>query len=231
MRIMRRDREVMKRLAAARWLTTSQIAALCFPSLSMEMPRRRLRLLRKNRYVISRQNNLMAAAWHSLGPLGREVVLAHGWNRPIQLQRSLPRNLEHFMGINEIRVFVEIKAKQGEFEVGFFYASWELQQLGWTARIIPDAACHLAHAGMEQTIFFEYDRGGESPGYIMRTKLDCYEGGLPGFGFSRVVIIVETKGRLAQLHRFAVCHPAKEQIRVMLRQELFKVNSIVDILS
>jgi hypothetical protein len=219
MRLMPRDRELLKRLAAARWLSTAQAAMLCFPGLSPEMPRRRIRLLRGQGYVTSRQNNRMAHSLHSLGPLGKELLLSHGWKRPIRLERALPRNLEHFVGINDIRVAMVVRARQGEFDLGFFYASWELQQLGWTSPLVPDAACHLARAGAEKTLFFEYDRGGEAPSYIGRTKFENYADGLPGFGTCHVVLIVETRERQDQLRRYASSHRARQQILIFLRKE------------
>ena len=54
----------------ARWLTTTQVAALCFAGLTPEMARRRIRLLREARYIRSVQSNGMAEALHTLGPRG-----------------------------------------------------------------------------------------------------------------------------------------------------------------
>jgi len=217
-------------LAAARWLTTGQVASLCFPELSLEMPRRRIRLLRTNKYMTSRQHNRMSVSLHTLGPQGKDLVLSRGWPRPIHLERALPRNLEHFVGINDIRVTMASRARHGEFSVGFFYASWELQQLGWTALVIPDAACHFARAGAERTVLFEYDRGNEPPNYVARTKFQAYAGGLPGFGPYRVVVIVETKTRQAQLYRYVRAHSGIGQVVVTVREELLGANNVEKIL-
>ncbi len=187
------------KLGAARWLTTKQIAELCFPDVSLEMARRRLRLLGEGSYVFSRQTNQMAEALHSLGPKGKELLPERGWKRPIRLERVPPKNLDHFLGINAIRVAVEKSTEREGIELGFFFASWELQQQGWALRLIPDAACQIGQPGKSATIVFEYDRGEESAAYVVRTKFKPYAEGLQGFPFSSVLVVVDTAGRLEQL--------------------------------
>src|SRR5688572_18936292 len=122
MRLMPRDRELLTRLAGARWLTTRQIAALCFPGVNLEMARRRLRLLRDDGYVFTSQTNQMAEALHSLDVKGKGLVLGSGWKRRLRLERVPPKNLEHFVGINDIRAAVARAARKEEMEVSFFYA-------------------------------------------------------------------------------------------------------------
>src|SRR5438552_3375371 len=107
MRITARDQKLLAKLAAARWLTTRQIAALCFPGVNIEMARRRLRLLRAARYVFSCRTNRMAETLHTLGPEGKEMLIERGWKRTISLARRPPANLQHHLGINEIRIAVE----------------------------------------------------------------------------------------------------------------------------
>jgi hypothetical protein len=142
----------------------------------------------------------------------------------------MPRNLDHFLGINDIRVAIVTWARLKEFALGFFYASWELQQLDWSAPVIPDAACHFARAGVDRTVLFEYDRGNEPPNYVARTKFHAYAGGLPGFGAYRVVVIVETEARQDQLCRYARGHSCIGQVMVAVREELLGAESIEKIL-
>lgn len=212
MRLTERDRRLLAKLAAARWLTTRQVAALCFPAGTLEPARRRLRMLGEKRYVFSSQTNHMAAALHSLGPKGRELLVERGWTRPISLERVPPKNLEHFLGVNDIRVAVERSAMRDGMELGFFYASWELQQHGWTHAVIPDAACHLARNGRSATILFEYDRGTETPRYVVQAKLRPYAHGLDGFPFCQVLVVVETDERLEQLREYAASHMEPEKL-------------------
>src|SRR5439155_15140840 len=160
MRLSVRDRKLLAKLAAARWLSTRQVAALLFSNVSLEMARRRLRLLVESRYVFSWQHNSMAEALHSLDVKGREFLKEKGWEFAIKLERVPPKNLEHFLGINDIRVAVERSARSSDgLTIGFFYACWVLQQRGWAYALIPDAACHIEHQGSSVTVLFEYDRG------------------------------------------------------------------------
>lgn len=198
-RLTARDRRVLAKLAATRWLTTTQIASLCFPGVTVEMARRRLRLLGEERYIVSRQANQMAEALHTVGPQGKELLLTRGWTRPIRLERVPPAHLEHFLGINEIRVAVERSAERDGIELGFFFASWELQQQGWPFPLIPDAACQIEQLAKSALVMVEYDRGEESPDYVARTKFRPYADGLPGFPFSLVLVVVDAEERLAQL--------------------------------
>ena|SRR2546425_3511911 len=218
-RLTARDRKILTELAAARWLTTSQIANLCFPNVSMEMARRRLRLLGEEGNIFSCQVNRMAEALHSLGSAGKDWLLQKGWKRPIRLERVPPKNLEHFLGVNDIRVAVKRSAERDGIALGFFFASWELQQHGWAFRIIPDAACHVEHAAMRATIAFEYDRGEETIEYIARTKFKTYADGLPGFPVSNVLVIGDAEERLHHLREQAGRNDKPEMFSFLLLDE------------
>ena len=220
MRLTPRDRKILTELAAARWLSTSQIASLCFPSVSMEMARRRLRLLVEDGYVFSSQADPMAKALHCLGATGKEWLLQRGWKRPIRLERVPPKNLEHFLGINDIRVTVKRKAEGDGIELSFFFASWVLQQHGWNFRIIPDAVCHIEHSGKSATIAFEYDRGEETVEYVARTKFKTYSDGLPGFLFSDVLVIGDAEERLDHLREQAGRNDKPEMFSFVLIDDI-----------
>ena len=204
MRVTVRDRKLLAKLAAARWLSTRQVAALLFSNVSLEMARRRLRLLCENRYAFSWQHNSMAEALHSLDVKGREFLKERGWEYAVKLERVPPKNLEHFLGINDIRVAVERCASSNGISIGFFYACWELQQRGWASAVIPDAACHLERAGASATLLFEYDRGQESAGYVQRTKFRPYARGLDGFPFSLVIVVADSDARVEELRECAL---------------------------
>lgn len=198
MRVTRRDRRLVKKVAAARWLSTSQIATLCFHGLSAEMARRRIRLLRASRYLRSVRANAMAEAMHTLAPRGRELL---GEGAALtRLERTLPKNLAHFKGINDLRAAVERSAMVDGITVHFFFAYWELQANGWKLPLVPDAACRVECGTKSATALFEYDRGEERPSYLMRTKFARYREGLSGFPFSHVIVVTETA---ALRHRLA----------------------------
>jgi hypothetical protein len=206
MRVTQRDQKLLAQLAAARWLTTQQVKALCFPEVTVEMARRRIRLLARDGFVHTWRVNRMAEALHSLGAGGRRLLLASGWAEEIRLERKPPKNLEHFLGINDIRVAVERSARAEHMALEFYFAYWELLQQGWEYRIIPDAVCQFVLRGRDLTALFEYDRGEESPEYVIRTKFKPYAQGLDGFLFSRVIVVVETERRLAQLRKYTEQH-------------------------
>lgn len=201
-RITRRDNLMLESLAAARWLTTTQLHLLCFSDVTVEMVRRRIRVLRQAGYVFTTQTNRMAEALHSLGPQGKRLLFKHGWSEPLRLERRPPKNLEHFRGINDIRVATEWSVRAGNLKLGFFFACWELQQQSWDAALIPDAVCQVEGAGRVATLAFEYDRGEESP-EIIKSKYRRYEVGVPGFPIDWVVMVADTPARAIQLASYA----------------------------
>jgi Replication-relaxation len=231
MRLMPRDQKVLVKLAAARWLTTSQVAGLCFPAVSIEMARRRLRLLRGARYIRSLRGSQMAESLHTLGVKGKELLIGKGWQKAIPVERRPPRNLEHFLGINAIRVAVERSARRDDIALGFFFASWELQQQGWPHAVIPDAACHLARRAKTATVLFEYDRGEESAEYVARVKFRRYVHGLDGFPFSQVLVVGDSGRRLQELGKRASRFGRPGLFEFRLLSELMGSWSVAQLLS
>lgn len=231
MRLTARDRRVLIKLAAARWLTTTQIASLCFPGVTVEMARRRLRLLAEEQYTVSRQATQMSEALHTLGTKGKEWLVTRGWQRPIRLERVPPTHLEHFLGINDTRVAVERSAERDGIELGFFFASWELQQLGWTLPLIPDAAFAVEQGATNALVAVEYDRGEESADYVGRTKFGPYAAGLPGFPFSHVLVAVDTDDRLKQLGDHAARWRGSAAFLLVLLDELKNAWTVAQCLS
>ena len=106
MRVTKRDLEILLALRAARWLSTRQVGELCFSHTSLEMARRRLRLLRSKKHIRSCQSNSMAQALHTLGPAATDLLRSEG-SLAFRLERTPPKNLEHFMGINDIRIALD----------------------------------------------------------------------------------------------------------------------------
>src|SRR5207245_979645 len=161
---------------------------------------------RVHRYLISARAHRMAQALHTLGLRGREVLLDRGWPGEIRLEKSPPRQLEHFVGINDIRIAVTLAAGREGVAVEYFRPCWELHPQIWPFRVIPDAVAMFTHAGNSARVLFEYDRGFEPPAYVLRTKFERYAEGLEGFPFSQVVTVVETEARLAQLKEYTARH-------------------------
>jgi hypothetical protein len=211
-------------LAVSRWLSTAQVHACSFPGVTIRVLHRRLRLLRTEGYIHSVRAHPMAEALHALGPKGRSELLERGWQRPMTTERSAPRNLEHFLGINDIRIAVERSAgKDPLVAIRFFYACWELQQRGWAYAVIPDAALRVERAGRSATVLFEYDRNQESAEYVFRTKFQRYDQGLDGFPFSQVVTVVDSVNRLEQLREYTARRlPGSDKFVFLTRQAILE---------
>jgi hypothetical protein len=199
-----RDRDLVFRLGAARWLSTSQVGRLCFPEVSPRVLQRRLRLLREAGFLTTAQAHPMAEGLHTVGPKGKDLLLDGGWEQPIRLEREPPRNLEHFLGINDVRIAVERSGGGEGIHIRFFYACWELQQRGWRWSVVPDAALSAERSECVRTVAFEYDRGFEGPGFIVRTKFRRYALGFEGFPLSQVITVAETDRRRSRLQEYTV---------------------------
>jgi hypothetical protein len=192
-RTSERDRRVMVKCAAARWLVTGQLQRLCFGGVSADAVRKSLRRLVEHGYLIMHREHSMAEAIFGLGPKGRAALAAKGLTA--EGVREPPRQLEHLIGINDIRIAAELS----RHKVLYCFASWELQALGWTHPVIPDLVLGLQFAE-RTTILFEYDRGTEGVETLCR-KFQWYEGGLSGVVFSAVLVVTDTAKRLEMVSR------------------------------
>src|SRR6266851_1255123 len=115
MRLLARDKAILRKLDACKWLTTSQVQRLFFPGISLDFVRKRLRKLGLGDHLKSFQPDRMSEALHGLG--------------------TPPKQVQHLIGINELRLAAEKEACE------FFYAYWELGQFNWSYPVIPDAVC------------------------------------------------------------------------------------------
>lgn len=217
MRLTERDRQFLKRLRAFRWLTTRQAATLCFPATALQNVRRRLRILRRARYVRSVQPHAMAQALHALGRASRQLFRDGDDLRP---ECVPPQNLEHFLGVNDLRIAVERSAERDGVRIGYWFAAWELQPPLWPFAVIPDAVCELEMAGKTVTAIFEYDRGTEGLRYLTEKKFKRYLAGLDGFHFSQVLTVVESTSRLQQLQTYAARHVPPNRFVFLERADL-----------
>lgn len=111
------------------------------------------------------------------------------------LGEDVPRQLEHLLGVNQIRIAVETSAVRAAFFFGYF----QLANLGWKCPVIPDAVFAVKDPA-RRTFLVEYDRGTETLEKLL-VKLQRYDGGLPGFPFEAVLIITERSRRLELLSR------------------------------
>lgn len=228
MRLMRRDVAILRMLAEARWLSTSQVKRWYFPDAAIEQVRRRLRILAGARLVRSVREHPMAEAIHTLAPGGKELLAEQGLD-VLKLERMPPRYVNHFLGVTDIRLAVKASARREGIEVEFFFGFWELPEVGWRFPMIPDAASGLARRGESITVLFEYDRGLEPLG-MLRKKFRRYVRGLDGFPVSHVVTVVDSDKRLEALREDVARHlPDCDYFSFLLRGMLISSWSVEEL--
>ena len=169
MRLTARDQEILRKLERCKWLTTSQIQRVFFPGVSLDPVRKRLRKLAAAKCLRSYQRHQMAEMLHGLG-------------KP-------PKQIEHLVGINDIR----LAAEKGN--PAFFYAYWELPAFGWDYPIVPDAASRVDG----KVYLVEYDTGTETLAQLETkfARYDCFD-----FAYG-LLLAAETEKRLQKLAAIA----------------------------
>ncbi len=179
----------MKLLRAARWLNTSQIHRHFFAHATVNAARKRLRQLARAGYIRKFQGDRMREAVFTLGCEGKRMLEQAG-SPEIVLLRQPPKQLEHLLGINDIRIAAELAGR-----LSYFFAAWELPAIGWRYPIIPDAIFSLAG----RTFAAEFDRGAEGTRYFVKSKIMVYRRGLDGLPLAAVLVIADRKARMESL--------------------------------
>ena len=211
-RLSERDRRVIAKCAVAKWLSTTQLTRLYFSGVTPDAVRKSLRRLVDAGFLSSHREHQMAQALFGLGPKGK--LLLEAKDMPAEVCRTPPRQIEHMIGINDLRVAVESNPSK----VAYFFASWELQNLGWLHTVIPDAALGLK-TPLRRTFLFEYDRGSETLSTLI-AKLRTYDSGLSGVRFSAAVVMADSAARLENLSRQARKEGFFRAVLGCLREEL-----------
>lgn len=192
-RLTDRDTRLLVKCAVCRWLTTTQAKHLYFPQAGVNAVQKRLRKLSEAGYLRSHREHPTAEAVHTVGPKGKPLVEERGVD--VVLGGEVPKQLAHLVGVNDVRVAVETSAVR----IAYFFAYWQLPDLGWTYHVIPDAI-FAVRTPERRTFFVEYDRNTETLKKLIE-KLQWYVKGLSGFPFEAVVIVTERTRRLALLSR------------------------------
>lgn len=192
-RLTDRDVRILARLAVARWLTTAQIHRAYFPEATLNAVQKRLRKLSDAGYLRSYREHPTAEAVHAVGPKGKTLVEEKGIEAV--LGEEIPRQLEHLLGVNEVRIAIESSA----VGIAFFFTYVQLAGLGWRHPTIPDAI-FAVNAPAKRAFLLEYDRGTETLGRLLQ-KLESYGKGIEGFSFEAVVIVTERPRRFDVLSR------------------------------
>ena len=183
LRLTDRDVRMLVKCALCRWLTTDQLKRLYFPGATQNAVQKRLRKLSDAGYLRSYREHPTAESIHALGPMGVPLVAEKGVSAVAG--GEVPRQVEHLLGVNEIRVAVEL----GAVPLSYFFAYWQLADLGWGYPVIPDAVFAIRE-GRRRTLIAEYDRGTE-PLHKVLEKLRAYGRGLEGFPFEAVLVFTE----------------------------------------
>jgi Replication-relaxation len=192
-RLTERDARMLVKCAVCRWLTTEQLKHLYFPHATLNAVQKRLRKLADAGYLRSYQEHPTAESIHAVGPKGKALVEERGVEAIAM--SAAPRQAEHLWGVNELR----LAAEQGSVPVGYFFAFWQLADVGWRYPVIPDAV--FAVCAPERRVFLaEYDRGTETLDRLLG-KLTRYADGLEGFPFEAVLIVTEETRRFDLLSR------------------------------
>ncbi len=192
-RLTDRDLRMLVKCAICRWLTTGQIQRLYFPKATLNAVQKRLRKLSDAGYLRSYREHPTAEAVHSLGPKGKPLVEEKGVEAAIAAE--VPQQLEHLLGVNEIRMAIETSTVQ----VAYFFAYWQLSDVGWNHGVIPDAV-FAVRAPERRTFVVEYDRSTETLTKLFQ-KLRSYDRGLMGFPFEAILVLTERTRRLELLSR------------------------------
>lgn len=200
-RLTKRDQGLLAKLAAARWLTTAQVQRLYFPQASLDAVRKRLRKLATAKFLHVVQHNPMMEALHTLGRRGKVALENQGVE--IRVERIPPKQLQHLIGINDLRVAVQTSG----VPIAFFFAAWELPRFEWFGRVIPDAVCAF-ELEKRLTLALEYDRGSETAAQLLK-KIRSYQGTVNGFHLDAVVVVADTAKRVEVLGRILRRHGAE----------------------
>jgi hypothetical protein len=191
MRLVERDMELLRLLRSARWLTTGQFRRRLFANACMQAAQRRLRILAQAGYLRKYQESRMREALFTLDWAGK-LALERASGAEIELERQAPKQLDHMIGINDLRIAAELSG-----QLSFFFAAWELPRIGWKHAIIPDAVFRV----QSRTFAAEFDRGVEGIQFFMRTKIAAYRRGITDLPLAAVLVVADRKARMNALMR------------------------------
>jgi hypothetical protein len=189
-----RDLQLLHMLKAAGWLTTRQIQRRFFPGKSANAVCKRLRKLVAGKYLGIVRRSSTECALYRLASQGKLALSEYLNLEPeeITIPTQLPRKLNHFMGINDLRLaFEQLNGERGVKLVSFFserelclyrhdsarYLN-VLPRLLQSYRIIPDvlARIRITNQGgaRDMDVAIEFDAGTEHTGFFGKTKVVRY---------------------------------------------------------
>jgi Replication-relaxation len=173
LRLTERDKALIAKCSVCRWLSTSQLQRLYFPGATLNAVQKRLRKLSDEGFLRAHREDLLSEAIHTVGPKGKTIVEGRGIDDAVTAE--VPRQVAHLRGVNDIRIAVET----GAVRVAYFFAYWQLANLGWNHAVIPDAI-FAVRVPERRSFAVEYDRLTEGL-EVLASKLATYSQGVPEF--------------------------------------------------
>jgi hypothetical protein len=206
-RIMDRDFELLQLLASTGWLSSRQIQYALFPKCSIKVVNKRLRKLEEGKLVKTVRPHRTAENIYRLERGGRKLLLKETDfpEEQILMMRALPRELEHFTRINDLRLIFEQEVRKRGGQISFFLTDMELRKRNARSEVIPDAITRFNLDGREYRFAIEYDNGTETANYFAAKKVRKYilclslHGQILGLSDLRVLVFADsfrTAGRL-----------------------------------
>lgn len=202
--VMPRDRELFDLLGRARWLSTSQVQRRFFAGRSANAVNKRLRKLVRAGFLRCVRPGMADEQWFRLGPAAQIEA---------DIPSRLPAHLEHFSGINDVRLWLENMRVRELLPVGEFLAEWELKTVGQGWPVVPDGVVFTNEQGV--LIAFEMDCSTENP-RMLASKLRRY--GAAGRDIEAVVIVATSWPRLRSITKVLLEEDAAAAVRCLLTE-------------
>ena len=245
--LTQRDLELLLKLNAAGWLSTGQIRDWFFPDRSTNAVCKRLRRLAASKYVSMVRMSSTEQALYRLASRGKRALIEHlsCEETDISTPTQLPRKIDHFIAINDLRLCFDRMRKDRSVDLSFFFSEREiasnakrlrpgvdvLLSLFGRYRIVPDAVAGLRiiQDGMKRTLnlALEYDAGTEHLAFFGRTKVAQYtklfldaQDIIADF---KVLTVADSVKRIVSLMQQTVRHnPPRHLFYFALRERLYE---------
>lgn len=200
-KIMPRDRAVLRALATMKFLRTSQIMRFCFGR-STSTVRLRLRKLLDAGLVRTWVPSLNEENIYSLDRKGLLVLGEEG--DTCRVPRRLERHLAHHLCVNDFHINLSLAVPKYGWTVRDWQSDWQLKQPK-VYGLVPDALFSIQKGTRQKNFALEVDLGGEPAKTVFAAKLRAYPvfQETNGFRHTSLLVVVPTLRRLSALLEIA----------------------------
>jgi hypothetical protein len=160
-RATERDGWLLESLGKMRFMRTGQVAQLGFEG-SRWAAHKRLRKLLDANLVKVWVGNLADENIYSLTPRGARLAAGEDGLEYAQVPRGLDGNLNHLLGINDVRLSVALGLAAEGHELLWWRSDWELRS-GVRGAAVPDALFSIEIGGPPRQFALEVEHAGRSP--------------------------------------------------------------------